>query len=77
MFVAPDSRGRGVATALVASACRLAAERGADRATAFAAVDNRPSRRLFERVEFDPERWERYAAEAARMAERYTPGAHV
>jgi GNAT superfamily N-acetyltransferase len=61
VFVAPDHRERGVASALVAAACERAQDRGADRASALVAVDNRPSRRLFERLGFSPRRRRRYA----------------
>lgn len=61
VFVAPAHRERGVATALVASACRRAHERGAERASALVAVDNRPSRTLFERLGFQARHRRRYA----------------
>lgn len=61
VFVDPDHRRRRVATALVAAACRRAADRGARRATALVAVDNRPSRLLFERTGFEPRRVHTYA----------------
>ncbi|WP_101294215.1 GNAT family N-acetyltransferase [Halegenticoccus soli] len=49
LFVDPDHRGRGIATALVARAVETAREEfGADRATALVAVDNRPSQWVFE-----------------------------
>lgn len=56
VFVAPDHRRRGVASALVGAACAWAAERGAASATALVARDNAPSRTLFERQGFAPER---------------------
>lgn len=61
VFVAPDHRGRGVATAMLTAACRRAADRDAGRATALVAVDNVPSRGLFERCGFEPRRVRRYA----------------
>lgn len=48
VYVVPDHRKRGVASALVATACRDARDRGAERATALVARDNVPSRALFE-----------------------------
>lgn len=60
VFVAPDHRNRGVATAMLTAACRRAAELGAKRATALVALDNTPSRRLFERCGFEPRRVRRY-----------------
>ncbi|MFA1610402.1 GNAT family N-acetyltransferase [Halobellus rubicundus] len=60
VFVDPDRRNRGVATALVAHACRWASDRGAARATALVARDNVPSRRLFEREGFEPARTHGY-----------------
>ncbi|RLM53571.1 GNAT family N-acetyltransferase [Halobellus sp. Atlit-31R] len=61
VFVAPDHRGRGLATALLGEACQRATARGADRATALVAVDNVPSRSLFERCGFEPVRRRQYA----------------
>ena len=62
VFVDPDHRNRGVATAMVAAACRHAADAGATEATALVALDNRPSRALFERLGFSATRARRYAA---------------
>ncbi|WP_424001312.1 GNAT family N-acetyltransferase [Haloarcula salina] len=62
VFVDPASRNRGVATALVAHACRHAADIGAADATALVALDNRPSRALFEGLGFGARRARRYAA---------------
>ncbi|RLM96331.1 GNAT family N-acetyltransferase [Haloarcula sp. Atlit-7R] len=62
VFVDPDCRNRGVATAMVAAACRHAADDGAAEATALVALDNRPSRALFERLGFRAARTRRYAA---------------
>lgn len=59
-FVDPDHRNRGIATAIIAEACRQARERGVRRATALVALDNSPSRRLFERHGFEPRRRRRY-----------------
>ena len=56
VFVAPEHRDRGVATALVSTACEWAHERDAGSVTALVARDNVPSRRLFERGGFEPER---------------------
>ncbi|MDS0475206.1 GNAT family N-acetyltransferase [Natrinema sp. 1APR25-10V2] len=60
VFVDRDHRNRGIATAIVAEACRQARERGVRRATALVALDNSPSRRLFERHGFEPRRRRRY-----------------
>ncbi|WP_408957209.1 GNAT family N-acetyltransferase [Natrinema sp. 74] len=60
VFVDPDHRNQGIATAIVAEACRQARERGARCATALVAIDNGPSRRLFERHGFEPRRRRRY-----------------
>jgi GNAT superfamily N-acetyltransferase len=49
VFVAPEQRGRGVASAVLRAAVALAAgEFDADAATALIAADNRPSQGLFE-----------------------------
>ena len=61
VFVAPAHRQRGVASALLVAACRDARDRGASRATALVAFDNRPSRGLFEKHGFRPVRDHRYA----------------
>ncbi|WP_222916978.1 GNAT family N-acetyltransferase [Natrinema sp. SYSU A 869] len=60
VFVDPEHRNRGIATAMVAEACRRARERSAQQATALVAVDNAPSRLLFERHGFEPRRRRRY-----------------
>ncbi|QCS41451.1 GNAT family N-acetyltransferase [Natrinema versiforme] len=60
VFVDPDHRNRGIATAMLAEACRQAHERGARQATALVALDNAPSRALFERHGFVPRRTRRY-----------------
>ena len=60
VFVDPAHRNRGIATEMVAEACRRARERGVRRATALVAVDNAPSRALFERHGFEPRRRRRY-----------------
>jgi len=56
VFVAPDHRQRGAATALVSAACEWAQERDAGTVTALVARDNVPSRRLFEHGGFGAER---------------------
>ncbi|WP_136603492.1 GNAT family N-acetyltransferase [Salinigranum halophilum] len=61
VYVHPAHRNRGIATALVAAACQWAADRDAGRATALVALDNKPSRRLFEQSGFEPRRVHRYA----------------
>lgn len=61
VFVDPEHRERGFASALVAAACVEARERGATRATALVARDNAPSRQLFERRGFDATRRHLYA----------------
>lgn len=58
VWVAPDWRDAGVASALVARACRVA---GGDRTTALVAVDNQPSRGLFEGCGFERRRTHTYA----------------
>jgi ribosomal protein S18 acetylase RimI-like enzyme len=60
VYVDPTHRQRGVASALVEAACRLAVEDGAKRATALVARDNVPSRALFDSHGFDPVRDRRY-----------------
>jgi len=60
VYVAPEQRQRGVASALVAAARRRARRDGVDRATALVARDNVPSRRLFESHGFEPRRDRRY-----------------
>jgi GNAT superfamily N-acetyltransferase len=53
LYVRPSCRGRGIATALVARAIEAARERGARRAVALVAPDNRPSQWVFESCGFD------------------------
>jgi GNAT superfamily N-acetyltransferase len=54
VFVAPEQRGRGIASAVLRAAVALAAEAfDADTATALIAADNRPSRGLFESRGFE------------------------
>lgn len=60
VYVDPAFRNRGIATALVASACARARDRGAKRATALVALDNVPSRSLFTGQGFEPVRTRRY-----------------
>lgn len=53
LFVHPDHRGRGLASALVCWGMRAASEAfGTDRTDALVATDNRPSRATFESVGF-------------------------
>lgn len=59
LWVAPAHRNRGVATALVAAACRSARD-VVDRAVALVAPDNRPSQRVFEACGFVPGRTHAY-----------------
>jgi GNAT superfamily N-acetyltransferase len=54
LWVDPRHRGRGIATALVARACRAADARGVARAVALVAPDNAPSRWVFEGCGFTP-----------------------
>jgi GNAT superfamily N-acetyltransferase len=56
VFVDPDHRRRGIATALVARACRLARARGHETAHALIALDNRPSQWTFRACGFAPDR---------------------
>lgn len=60
VYVDPDHRERGVASALVTAACRRARQQGAERATALVARDNVPSRALFESHGFEVVRDRRY-----------------
>jgi len=53
VYVAPEHRQRGVASALVSTACERARRQGAGRATALVARDNVPSRALFETHGFE------------------------
>ncbi|ELZ65152.1 GNAT family acetyltransferase [Haloferax prahovense DSM 18310] len=52
VFVAPEARNRGIATALVSRAVAVAGERGAETVHALVARDNRPSQWTFESVGF-------------------------
>lgn len=61
VYVDPTHRGQGLASGMLAVACDWAAERGATEATALVAIDNRPSRGLFESHGFTAERKRRYA----------------
>lgn len=62
VFVDPAARRRGIATALVAAARRVAAERfDAGSTVALVAADNRPSRRAFASNGFEPTRVRTYA----------------
>ncbi|WP_277542760.1 GNAT family N-acetyltransferase [Haloarcula laminariae] len=60
VYVAPEHRQRGVASALVAAACERARQQDARRATALVARDNVPSRALFEAHGFEAVRDRRY-----------------
>lgn len=60
VYVDRAHRNDGVASALLTAAKRRACERGAQRATALVAVDNRPSRALFEGRGFEARRKHRY-----------------
>lgn len=60
VFVDSTHRNRGIATAMIAAACDRSYERGARRATALVALDNHPSRTLFEQRGFEPRRVRRY-----------------
>lgn len=60
VYVAPEHRQRGVASALVAAAAERARRRGAGRATALVARDNVPSKALFESHGFEGVRDRRY-----------------
>jgi GNAT superfamily N-acetyltransferase len=55
LFVAPDHRGEGLATALVTAAVRVAREWNRNRSWALIAPDNRPSRWTFRACGFEPE----------------------
>jgi len=52
VFVAPEARNRGIATALVSRAVAVADDRGAETVHALVARDNRPSQWTFESVGF-------------------------
>ncbi|QIB75858.1 GNAT family N-acetyltransferase [Halogeometricum borinquense] len=54
VFVRPDYRNRGIATALVSRARKWAADRDATAVHALVARDNKPSRWLFESNGFEP-----------------------
>lgn len=60
VYVDRAHRSEGVASALLMAAKQRATEREAQQATALVAVDNRPSRRLFEGRGFDARRKRRY-----------------
>ena len=53
MFVRPDRRRRGAASALNGAAERLAAARGYDRISVSASVDNVVARRLYEQLGYE------------------------
>jgi GNAT superfamily N-acetyltransferase len=52
LFVLPERRREGVATAISRAAERLATERGHDRLSLSFGVDNEPARRLYERLDY-------------------------
>ncbi|WP_335999050.1 GNAT family N-acetyltransferase [Halorientalis halophila] len=54
LYVDPDARNRGIATALVTRGLREAASQGAERASALVAMDNTPSKRVFAANGFEP-----------------------
>lgn len=56
LYVEPDHRNRGVATALVGRALGLARERGAERTHSLVAVDNLPSQSALESNGFEARR---------------------
>jgi GNAT superfamily N-acetyltransferase len=60
VFVHPEARNRGVATALVARTRVLAAEWGLETVHALVAVDNRPSQWTFEANDFERRRVHAY-----------------
>lgn len=60
VYVDRAHRDEGVASGLLSAARRHALERGAERASALVAIDNRPSRALFEGRGFDAHRRHRY-----------------
>jgi GNAT superfamily N-acetyltransferase len=60
VFVDPRERERGIATGLVAAACRRAHEAGHGTAHALVATDNRPSQWTFEACGFVPVRERTY-----------------
>jgi ribosomal protein S18 acetylase RimI-like enzyme len=60
VYVAPEYRNQGLGSAMLEFALSRSVERGARRATALVALDNTPSRKLFERYGFDVERTHRY-----------------
>lgn len=60
VYVDRSHRNEGVAGALVTAAKRRAIQRGAGRATALVAIDNRPSRALFDGRGFEAQHRRRY-----------------
>lgn len=60
VYVTPEYRNEGLASAMLEFALSRSVKRGATRATALVALDNTPSRKLFERYGFDVERTHRY-----------------
>lgn len=61
VYVAPKYRNEGLASAMLEFALSRSVERGAALATALVALDNTPSRKLFDRYGFEVERTRRYA----------------
>lgn len=76
LYVAPDHRGRGLASGLLAGALELARDRDAPEAVALVALDNRPSRRTFESLGFEAHRVHVYGAAFGRELRRPTAETH-
>ncbi|RDZ64017.1 GNAT family N-acetyltransferase [Haloferax sp. Atlit-12N] len=74
VFVAPEARNRGIATALVSQAVAVAAEQGAETVHALVARDNRPSQWTFESVGFRVARARAYYRVGPWRRRRVEPG---